>query len=94
MLFHSASLLLYVGDLANAVRNRTGLRFGLYHSLYEWFNPVFIADAESNFTRRNFVEVYTLCSGCLYIYHNYMHYSSRLKEDYRGAEWWNGKVWM
>jgi len=56
-----------VGDLANAVRNRTDLRFGLYHSLYEWFNPVFIADAESNFTRRNFVEVHTLGSDCLHL---------------------------
>jgi len=48
---------MYLGDLAKAVRNRTDLHFGLYHSLFEWFNPVYIADAQSHFTSRRFVEV-------------------------------------
>ncbi|KAK1880424.1 Tissue alpha-L-fucosidase [Dissostichus eleginoides] len=30
-----------VGDLAAAVRNRS-LHFGLYHSLYEWYNPLYL----------------------------------------------------
>jgi len=47
----------HVGDLANAVRSRTDLRFGLYHSLYEWFNPLYLADVKSNFSRRRFVQV-------------------------------------
>ena len=32
-----------VGDLTDAVR-RKGLRMGLYYSLYEWSNPLWIAD--------------------------------------------------
>uniref|UniRef100_UPI00398E9B40 plasma alpha-L-fucosidase isoform X1 n=3 Tax=Pristiophorus japonicus TaxID=55135 RepID=UPI00398E9B40 len=43
-----------VGELADAVRNRTGLRFGLYHSLFEWFNPAFLEDAANVFTTNKF----------------------------------------
>jgi len=43
-----------VGDLAKAIRNRTDIRFGVYHSLFEFFNPIWLADKESNFTRRVF----------------------------------------
>ena len=32
-----------VGDLTVAIRQK-GLRMGLYYSLYEWFNPLWIAD--------------------------------------------------
>ena len=32
-----------VGDLTDAVRKK-GLRMGLYYSLYEWYNPLWIAD--------------------------------------------------
>ena len=32
-----------LGDLTDAVR-RKGLRMGYYYSLYEWFNPVWLAD--------------------------------------------------
>jgi alpha-L-fucosidase len=32
-----------VGDLTKAVRQR-GLRMGLYYSLYEWYNPLWITD--------------------------------------------------
>ncbi|XP_017773781.1 PREDICTED: alpha-L-fucosidase [Nicrophorus vespilloides] len=44
-----------VGDLSNAVRKQ-GMRFGLYHSLYEWFNPMYVDDRRSNFTRKTFVD--------------------------------------
>jgi len=43
-----------VGDLAKAIRNRTDIRFGVYHSLFEFFNPIWLADKASNFTRRVF----------------------------------------
>ncbi|KFV96370.1 Plasma alpha-L-fucosidase, partial [Eurypyga helias] len=43
-----------VAELATAVRNRTDLRFGLYHSLFEWFNPLFLEDAASVFKTRKF----------------------------------------
>ncbi|KAF5278086.1 hypothetical protein FQR65_LT03602 [Abscondita terminalis] len=43
-----------LGDLANAVR-AANLRFGVYHSLYEWFNPLYLSDQRSNFTKNNFM---------------------------------------
>lgn len=44
-----------IGDLARSVR-KLNLHFGLYHSLYEWFNPMYIADKASNFNRSVFVD--------------------------------------
>ncbi|GAM17331.1 hypothetical protein SAMD00019534_005060 [Acytostelium subglobosum LB1] len=35
-----------VGMLSKAVKN-TGLHMGLYHSLFEWFNPIYLADKNS-----------------------------------------------
>ena len=32
-------------------------RFGLYHSLFEWYHPLWLHDKEqTNFTSRSFVE--------------------------------------
>ncbi|KAJ1529325.1 hypothetical protein ONE63_006115 [Megalurothrips usitatus] len=45
-----------VGELADAVRSETDLVFGLYHSLYEWFHPLYLADKSNNFTTRSFVD--------------------------------------
>ncbi|KAK4877388.1 hypothetical protein RN001_009894 [Aquatica leii] len=39
-----------------AVRETTDLRFGLYHSLYEWYNPLYLADQASNFKTDVFVQ--------------------------------------
>ncbi|TPP64831.1 Tissue alpha-L-fucosidase [Fasciola gigantica] len=44
-----------VGELAAAIRNRTRLRFGIYHSLYEWFHPMYTKDRDANFTTQDFV---------------------------------------
>jgi alpha-L-fucosidase len=33
-----------VGDLAKAIRAKTDIKFGLYHSLFEWFNPLIRQD--------------------------------------------------
>ncbi|KAF2901668.1 hypothetical protein ILUMI_04511 [Ignelater luminosus] len=43
-----------VGDLAAAVHSKN-LKFGLYYSLFEWFNPLYQADAKANFKTNNFV---------------------------------------
>jgi len=40
--------------LTEAVRAQ-GLRMGLYHSLFEWFNPLYLADKASNWTTTDYV---------------------------------------
>lgn len=44
-----------VGELAEAVR-KVGIRFGLYHSLYEWYNPLYLRDKKNNFRTDDFVK--------------------------------------
>ncbi|XP_025073306.1 putative alpha-L-fucosidase [Pogonomyrmex barbatus] len=44
-----------LGELAEAIRNKTDIRFGLYHSLYEWYNPLYITDKKNNFTTDRFI---------------------------------------
>lgn len=43
-----------IGELANATR-AAGMKFGLYHSLFEWYNPLYDADRAANWTTRSFV---------------------------------------
>jgi len=43
------------GDLSRAIRSLNKTRFGVYHSLYEWFNPLWLQDKQSNLTTRTFV---------------------------------------
>ncbi|XP_010167382.2 tissue alpha-L-fucosidase, partial [Antrostomus carolinensis] len=43
-----------VGELGQALRE-SNICYGLYHSLYEWFNPLYLADKESGFKTQNFV---------------------------------------
>lgn len=56
-----------VGDLGNAIRKK-GLHYGLYHSLYEWFNPLYLSDKQSGFKTQEYVarkampELYDLVS--------------------------------
>ncbi|CAL4063218.1 unnamed protein product, partial [Meganyctiphanes norvegica] len=49
-----------VGELAKAIRNNTDLTFGLYHSLYEWFHPMYLEDKANNFQTNEFVLTKTL----------------------------------
>ncbi|KAG5315248.1 FUCO fucosidase, partial [Pseudoatta argentina] len=44
-----------VGELAEAIRSKTDLKFGLYHSKYEWYNPLYVTDKQNNFTTDRFV---------------------------------------
>ncbi len=46
-----------VAELATSIRNKTSIKFGLYHSLFEWFNPLHLQDAYNNYTTQKFVEV-------------------------------------
>lgn len=43
-----------IGELAEAI-HKTDIKFGLYHSLFEWYNPLYIADKSNNFTTDKFV---------------------------------------
>ncbi|XP_063212177.1 tissue alpha-L-fucosidase isoform X1 [Chroicocephalus ridibundus] len=43
-----------VGELGQALRE-SNIHYGLYHSLLEWFNPLYLADKESGFKTQNFV---------------------------------------
>ncbi|XP_078482382.1 alpha-L-fucosidase-like [Ciona intestinalis] len=49
-----------VGELATAVRNRTSIHFGLYHSLYEWFHPLYLQDKASGYKTNDFVRYKTM----------------------------------
>ena len=49
-----------VGELANSIRKNTNITFGLYHSLYEWFNPMYLDDKASNWTKQDFVKSKTM----------------------------------
>ncbi|XP_012938975.1 alpha-L-fucosidase isoform X1 [Aplysia californica] len=49
-----------VGELMNATRSQTDLKFGIYHSLYEWFNPLYMRDKSHLFLTQDFVEQKTL----------------------------------
>lgn len=55
-----------LGDLAVEVKKQispqTGnrLKFGVYHSLYEWFSPMYNADKAANYTTQHFVDTKTI----------------------------------
>ena len=55
---------LFSGDLAKAIRTKTDLHFGTYHSLYEWFNPLYLEDKNNNFNTQTYVKV----RPCLYLF--------------------------
>jgi len=53
--------MLYVaGELAKSIRAKTDLKFGVYHSLFEWFNPLYLQDLENNCTTQTFVKQKTI----------------------------------
>nr|CAB3247386.1 alpha-L-fucosidase [Phallusia mammillata] len=49
-----------VGEFANAINKKGALRLGLYHSLFEWFNPKYLEDKKKNFTTDTFVTSKTM----------------------------------
>ncbi|KAK7090733.1 alpha-L-fucosidase-like [Littorina saxatilis] len=49
-----------VGELATAIRKKTSLHYGVYHSLFEWFNPLYLQDKANNFKTQEFVTTKTM----------------------------------
>ncbi|XP_046360949.2 alpha-L-fucosidase-like [Haliotis rufescens] len=49
-----------VGDLANSIRKKTTIKFGLYHSLFEFVNPLFLQDQKNEFRTQDFVRIKTM----------------------------------
>uniref|UniRef100_A0A1B6F165 Putative alpha-L-fucosidase n=1 Tax=Cuerna arida TaxID=1464854 RepID=A0A1B6F165_9HEMI len=48
-----------VGELKAALENYTDITFGLYHSMFEWYNPLYLADKAANYSNLssvNFVD--------------------------------------
>ena len=45
------------GELAEAIRSKTDIHFGLYHSLFEWFHPLYLQDQQNKLTTDHFVKV-------------------------------------
>ncbi|XP_063986520.1 alpha-L-fucosidase-like [Diachasmimorpha longicaudata] len=45
-----------VGELADAVRRKKDIHFGLYHSLFEWYNPLYLIDKANNFSSDIFIQ--------------------------------------
>ncbi|XP_071796490.1 alpha-L-fucosidase-like isoform X2 [Asterias amurensis] len=45
-----------VGDLAKSIRNKTDLHFGLYHSLKEWFHPLFEEDKRNKYETSQYAQ--------------------------------------
>ena len=60
MYFYFLNIVLpyFVSELANAIRQKTNIKFELYHCLYEWFNPLYINDMRKDFTTNEFAEVF------------------------------------
>ncbi|KAK6176150.1 hypothetical protein SNE40_014489 [Patella caerulea] len=49
-----------IGELGTAIKNKTSLHYGIYYSLSEWFNPLFLDDKANNFTTQEYVNTKTL----------------------------------
>ena len=56
----SSALSSHSRNVSDAFRAEGSVRFGLYHSLYEWYHPLYLADKENNLTTRTFVSTKVL----------------------------------
>ena len=58
--------MIYTGDLAAAIRNYSDIHFGVYYSLYEWFNPLWEEDKANEFKTQFYVKVSGILCVCVY----------------------------
>ena len=47
----------FLGDLAASIRKRSNITFGLYHSMFEWFHPLYLEDKQNGFKTQLFPAV-------------------------------------
>ncbi|KAK8389375.1 hypothetical protein O3P69_008844 [Scylla paramamosain] len=84
-----------LGDLANAIKEKAPhIHFGLYHSLYEWFNPLYLKDKAASFHTNNFVVGKTLME--LYeLVNNYEPEILWSDGDWEAPDWyWNSTAFL
>lgn len=83
-----------VGELAAAVRKKPGVRFGLYHSLYEWFNPLYEADKLSGWRTSDFIDRKVM-PGLLEIVERYKPEVIWSDGDWEAPDWyWNSTKFL
>lgn len=44
------------GELSHALRSQTSIKFGLYYSLFEWFNRMYVSDKLHLFLTNDYVK--------------------------------------
>ena len=44
--------------MAVSLKKHSNIHFGIYHSMFEWYNPLFLDDQRSGYKTRIFAEVY------------------------------------
>lgn len=91
-----------VGELAAAIRKpsvvspqtKEPLKFGVYHSLLEWFNPLYLNDKKNNFTTQSFVDMKTMAE----LYHLVETYHPEIiwsDGDWEGSsDYWKAKEFL
>ena len=64
------------GALADSIRNRTDIHFGVYHSLFEFYNPLYLQDVANNYTTQNYVRVRSYSN--IKVKYEYLDYKGKL----------------
>lgn len=77
--FYNHHFFTHLGELANAIRSGTDIRFGVYHSLFEWFNPYYLRDKANGYKTQSFIEVMLQATGLRNMLQNAMFYFCYLK---------------
>lgn len=83
-----------LGDLAEAIRSTTDIHFGIYHSLFEWFHPLYLDDKANNYHTNNFVTSKTMPE--LYeLVNNYQPEVVWSDGDWEAPDWyWNSTIFL
>ena len=55
----------FAGELQEAIK-KTELKFGLYVSLMEWFNPHYLHDLKNNFKTQTYINVWNIINTLLH----------------------------